>query len=453
MNNMKQKTSFYLPLLFLFAVIAGCSAAASTEPTVEPTIKPSIQITEAGEIETPTSSGDAEIVESDAASDGTLAYIQDKALIIQHPDGERITVEPCPQDAYCITQFLKWSPDGQHLLYYYYDGENDSLRLADPLGQVQVVADDVAFVMPGDWSPDGQAVVFLRPTDEHIEGSETTPPFHVHELWRAVLDASGVVQELQLVGSTNRLEDGCGGGGRSASEVLYENEGGTAYGYLMGVMEWTASGTLLYTNNCTNIGINRFDMNSAEDLPPFEVELRNLITDESSSKWFAITGPTWSTETESHQIAVGNPEETAVTIVPTSNPVELLFYGSQSGKLYYTTREFVESAEITAIGAYFHFFKSGLWQINQDGSEETLLWQGEDQGYAQVSETADGDILFVLVENDRPLYEALQNGSATMDEMGEYAPQRHIIRLTVDGELRTGVNNAGQPEDAPDSQE
>ena len=121
--------------------------------------------------------------------------------------------------------------------------------------------------------------------------------------------------------------------------------------------------------------------------------------------------------------------------------------------MYYTTRELVESAEIPDLGAYFHFFKSGLWQINQDGSEETLLWQGEDQGYAQVSETADGDVLFVLVENDRPLYQAFQDGTATMDEMGEFAPQRHIMRLTIDGEPQTVISNAGQPEIAPETQE
>lgn len=381
--------------------------------------------------------------------EGTLAYIQDKALIIQRPDGEQVSVETCPPDAYCITQYLKWAPDGRHLLYYYYDGENDSLRLADPFGQIQVVTEDIAFAMPGDWSPDGQAVVFLRPTGEQIDGTETTPPLHVHEVWTAVLDASGTVQEPQLVGRTNRLGDGCGGGGRSASEVLYENEGGTAYGYLMGVMEWTASGTLLYTNNCTNIGINRFDLNSAVDLPPFERVLRNLIVDESGSQWYAVTGPTWSTEAEDHRIATGKPEETAVAILPTQNPVELLFYGSQSDRLYYTTREFVENAEIPDLGAYFNFFKSALWQINRDGSGETLLWQGEDQAYAQVSETANGDLIFVLIENDRPLYEALQNGSATMDEMGEFAPQRHIMRLSVGGEPQMVLRNAGQPAIAP----
>lgn len=445
---MKQHLSLSLLILLILAGLTACSTAGVIEPASEPTIND----IEEGGTETPASPEGAESIQPTAAFEGTLAYMQNQALIIQLPDGERISVEVCPQDAYCITQFLKWAPDGQHLLYYHYDGTSSSLRLADLMGEVQVVADDTAFVQPGDWAPDGQAVVFLRPTDEHIEGSETSLPIHVHEVWTAVLDASGTVQAPQLVGKTQRMEDGCGGGGRSDSEVLYENEGGTAYGYLMGVMEWTASGTLLYTNNCTNVGINRFDMNTGLDLPPFAAELRNLIVDESGSQWFAITGPTWSTDSDAHQIVTGKPEETAVTVIATQNSVELLFLGSQSGKLYFTTREFVESVDIPDMGAYFQFFKPALWQINQDGSGETLLWQSDDQAYAQVSETANGDLLFVLIENDRPLYTAFQNGSATRDNMGEYAPQRHIMHLVIGGEPQMVIRNAGQPEIAPDTQ-
>jgi hypothetical protein len=298
--------------------------------------------------------------------------------------------------------------------------------------------------MPGDWSPDGQSIVYIFPTDTIVDGTDSTPPYQVAEVWTAALEA-GTVQEPQLVGNTNRMPDGCGGGGRSRSEVLYENEGGTAYGYLMAVVEWTASGTLLYTQNCGNIGINRFDMNSTTDLAPFDVPLRNLIVDESGSRWYAVTGHASSTEESDHQLATGTPEETAVNIIPTSNPVELVFYGPVSHKLYYTTREETESFSMDDIGEYFRFYKSGLWQINTDGSEENMVWQAEDQAFAQVSELGNGDIFFVRVENDRPLYEALQEGTATLDTIDQFAPQRHIVRL-VGGEPQPMIENAGQPE-------
>jgi hypothetical protein len=379
-------------------------------------------------------------------AEGTLAYVQDKTLYIWPSGGEPLAVESCPADTYCFLQFLKWSPDGRHLLYYFYDDGNDSLHLANHEGQVQVVAEDIAFVMPGDWSPDGQSIVFLRSTDTFLDGTETTPPVQVNEVWTAVLDPAGMIQEPQLVGNTNRMPDGCGGGGRSRSEELYEAEGGTSYGYRMAVVEWSVSGTLLYTQNCGNVGINRFDMNQVIDLPPFEVALRNLILDESGTRWFAITGPTWSTEDGNHQLATGTPEETAVTLIPTTNPVELVFFGPINHKLYYTTRELLESGEISDMGEYFNFFKSGLWQINVDGSNETRLWQADDHAFAQVTQAANGDVVFVRVENDRPLYEALQNGSATTDNIDEFAPQRHIVRLVPSGELQPMVANAGQPQ-------
>jgi hypothetical protein len=50
------------------------------------------------------------------------------------------------------------------------------------------------------------------------------------------------------------------------------------------------------------------------------------------------------------------------------------------------------------------------------------------------------------VENDRPLYEALQNGTATLDNIDEFAPQRHIVRLVAGGEPQPMVVNAGQPQ-------
>ena len=45
--------------------------------------------------------------------------------------------------------------------------------------------------------------------------------------------------------------EGCGGGGRSPSAVVYEAEGGFAYGYLAGIVEWADGDILLYSDNCT----------------------------------------------------------------------------------------------------------------------------------------------------------------------------------------------------------
>jgi hypothetical protein len=309
---------------------------------------------------------------------------------------------------------------------------------------VQTISDDIAFVRPAAWSPDGRTIAFLRATETYTEGSETEMPTQLHEVWTAAVGEDGTVGELQRVGNVNMMPPGCGGGGRSQSEVLYENEGGTAYGYLMGVTEWSASGILLYTTNCTNIGIGRFDLNSGTELEPLAGELRNLVLNDTRARWYAVSGPYWSEEAADHQIATGTPESPAVETIATSEPVELVFYGQASGRLYYTVRQLSERVEITDRGLFFAFYHSALWAINPDGSGETMLYQAEDQAFASVSERPDGSILFTRVENDRPLYEAAQD--ATITDLSPYSPQRHIMQIApAGGEPTVLIEDAGQP--------
>lgn len=413
------------------------TVAEATEPAAEPVADPTAVPTPTF-IPTPTA---AATITGEA-----IAYVQNNTLFIRALDGgEAIPVEVCPEGSYCIMQYFKWSPDGQRLLYYYYDGENNSLRLADREGNVQTVSDDIAFVRPGDWSSDGRAITFLRATDNYTEGSDIEPPMRLHEVWTVAVGEAGAVGDAQLVGGIHMMPEGCGGGGRSQSEVLYENEGGTAYGYRMGVTEWTAQGILLYTLNCGNVGIGRFDMNSGEQLEAYDTALRNVTLNDTADRWYAVTGPPWSEDAADHQLATGTPDSLDVEIIPTSQPVELVFYGSVSGRLYYTVRELVERAELPDQGLYFSFFRAALWTIHSDGTGETLLWQAEDQAFASVAERPDGHILFTRVENDRPLYEAAQD--ATITDLDAYAPQRHIVQVPpTGGEPIVLIEDAGQPE-------
>jgi len=193
------------------------------------------------------------------------------------------------------------------------------------------------------------------------------------------------------------------------------------------------------------VGIGRFDMNSAAQLEPFDTALRNLVLNDTRDRWFAVTGPPWSEEAADHQLATGTPDSLAVEIIPTSQPVELVFYGPVSGRLYYTVRELVERAEVPDRGLYFSFFRSELRTIGVDGTGEALLWEAEDQAFASVTERPDGSILFTRVENDRPLYEAVQD--ATITDPSAYAPQRHIVQVpATGGEPAAVIESAGQPE-------
>ena len=386
-----------------------------------------------------------------AVSADAIAYVQDKQLFIRIlPNGNSVLVQEdnCPENRYCIIHYLKWSPDRQFLLFYYHDAADglSSLHISDRQGNVQTIA-DVAPFRPGAWSPNGRSIAFMRQTGIRVENIDNEMSGWRYEVWTISFNEDGVLGTAQLVGPWTQMGDGCGGGGRSQSENLYENEGGTSYGYLMGVMEWTPQNILLYTTNCENNDIGRYDLTTQAELPSFDRPLRNLVLNNSGDRWYAITGRAWVQEPGSHELVTGTPDSTEVTLIPTSAAVELLFLGRVSGTLYYTERTALGREEMRERNLFFAFYQAALWRIQPDGSGEEQLWLDEaDHAYAQVAETAVGDILFVRVENERPLYNAGQLSSLTNEQLEAYYPQRHIVQIAaISGEQTTILSNAGQP--------
>lgn len=386
-------------------------------------------------------------------TDGYMAFVQAEQLFIQdlaraHPP---ILVDSCVGLEFCSHNFMKWSPDGQHLLYYRSENfESSEIRLATPDGRWQTIGTDANFIQPAAWSPDGRAIVYLRDTGEMVEvetyneAAGEMMPWLVPALEvMTVQIEDGVIGQPEVIGPLTLAGNGCGGGGRSPSEVLYENEGGTAYGYHMGVLDWTAQDILLYTHNCTNIGVGRYDLANAAQLEPFDIPVRSLVLSPDKRRWYAVSGHSWSTEPGNNELVTGVPEETAVTIIPTDDPVEMAFMGEQSGQLYFTTRTLLREEVIdNGMGGGFRFYETTLWQMDTETGLTTAVYQAEDHAFAQVQEAADGTLLFVRIENDVPLMEATEAGM-TEDQRPDYLPKRHIVTLDEAGELLYLVPDAG----------
>lgn len=425
------------------------TAAATAAPSPLPLPSPTAVPTEA--VRPPAPPVREPVDQLTAVSANAIAYVQNNQLFIRSlPGGNTVLVpgDPCPEGSYCSLSYLKWSPDGQYLLYTYYDGSRSSLRLSDLQGNGQMI-EDVANIRPGAWSLDGRTIAYMVQTNTPAETTEESfLAGWVFEVWTVSIAEDGTLGTPQLVGTWQNSGDGCGGGGRSASEVLYENEGGTPYGYKMGVTEWTAQNILLFNLNCTNIGLGRFDMTTGSQLPDFDQPLRNLVLNNSGDRWYAVTGDTWDRDNpENNQLVTGTPDSTDITVIPTSAKVELVFVGQTSGSLYYTERNPLGRESYDDRGLYFAYYESALWRIQPDGSgEERLLFGADVQAYAQVEETAVGDLLFVLVENERPLAEAAQFVEGNPDTLQAFYPQRHIMQLPASGGEPTLIlSNAGQP--------
>jgi len=378
------------------------------------------------------------------AIEGTaVAYRQHGDLYIRdlpqaHPP---ILVDDC-LGPNCLFQYLKWSPNGRYLLYYREDNGTHEIRLADRQGIVQTVATGAANPRPAAWSPDGRQIAFLRHTDRLIENESDQFPL---EVWSVAVSASGAISDAKIVGEFN-IPAGCGGGGRSPSDELYEREGGPAYGFQMGKTEWAAQNILLYTLDCGNAGIGRFDMSTGTVLEPYAVPLRGLVLNQARDRWIAVTWDDWSTGPVNTKLATGHPTSTDIEIIPTSAPVELVYVGPVSGHIYYTSRQRTGGADLSeqVDGGSFNFYESALWVIRPDSSGEKLLWQAADHSFAGVTEAPDGSILFVRVENDVALYEAVQAATVAPEDWVDYLPQRHIVRMPAPGsEPEAWLENAG----------
>jgi hypothetical protein len=388
-----------------------------------------------------------------ASEGGYMAFVQNEALYIQDlvRANPPVRIDECANDAeFCGHHFLKWSPDGQYLLYYHSEDFVGEIRLATPQGEWQTIGSEAHFFHPAAWSPDGSQIAYLRDTGETVEAEMVDPASD--EVITATVPLvevmtidlqNGLVDDSQLNGTLTLQPPGCGGGGRSPSEVLYEEEGGTSYGYIMGVLEWTAQDILLFTTNCTNVGIGRYDMAAATQLDPFDMPLRNLVLSPDKSVWYAVTGNAWLTEPGNNELVTGDPEDTAVTTIPTTNPVEMLFVGEQSGQLYVTSRVLIGEDETdNTMGGTFRFYETTLWQLASDGGEETAVYQAEDHAVAKVQEAPDGTLLFVRVENDIALAEAVK-ADIPQERWADYMPKRHIVALDEAGELLYLVPDAG----------
>ncbi len=388
----------------------------------------------------------AAVPSAPARTASMIAYVQDDGLYMQTLSlaSAPVHVDDCPVGV-CIWHYLKWSPGGESLLYYRWerreDGEKSEIRLADAQGRVSVLAREAAGVRPAAWSPDGRTIAFLRLGDAVIEYEGESPGI-LYELWTVEPDGSGET----LVGKFAMPDGGCGGGGRSASAELYEREEGTAYGYWMSRLEWTAQQILLYSLDCTAVGVGRYDMEAAAPLAPYTEPLRGLVLNAARDRWVAVAVDQ-SQFPGGHRLVTGDPAATTVETIPTTEPVELVFQGENSGQIYFTTRELTEMASPDdGSGIGYSFYTSALWSISPNGSGEQRLYEGDDHALAGLVEASDGSLIFVRIENDRALLAAVEDETVAPESLGDYQPRREIVRLTPGWEaVEPLIPDAGLP--------
>jgi hypothetical protein len=78
---------------------------------------------------------------------------------------------------------------------------------------------------------------------------------------------------------------------------------------------------------------------------------------------------------------------------------------------------------------YFEFTQPHLWSLTQSGITETALGQDSAYAYARVQEGTDGSLYFSRIGDSDKLYDALQDGTLTAENVEMLRPTVDVMRV------------------------
>ncbi|MFN8495506.1 MAG: hypothetical protein U0350_48370 [Caldilineaceae bacterium] len=413
-----------------------------------------------------------------------LAYVSGNQLIITtYPAGKIDTVDTCTPAPNCRFGALRWSPTGAYLSYLKkFTETGDGLFVVDESHTVRAVTTPsatLALAFTPTWSPDGKRLVYLLDTPDvaplsteplSAKGAQVGGGAQRSEVW---VSAAPFANGGHKAGDVHILV-GCGGGGYTASEQLYWQEGLATWphGFPDLALAWLPTDVLLFGRTCPGPGIGQFDMKTGREQAPLDPNyLLEFTVDRTGQRLAAVT---WD-----HQIALAQVDGAHLITQSLTAPVQPankypvtgtvsaggVFFGPTSRRLYFTTRRFLGApaldpdkamhyldlyADLFNFSPAFLFYQTTLFAVTDNDFTETKpLVEMDDYGVGSLTEAANGDILYVRIPNDSALMAGIK-AEQPVQAVAKLFPRPAIMRLPANGgATEVVVENAGQLALAP----
>jgi hypothetical protein len=192
---------------------------------------------------------------------GLITYQRNRHLWLANADlsGDPLKLAGCiDQDkVICYLPGVHWSPDGSHFFYEItVDGEHRIL-VSDLQGRQQGYRISRPPSRDPAWSADGNKIILFvvdpsRPWDDHSDRDLSPLDIgFIEEVWQLQMESSGTWLAPRKLTDLETAGIGCGGGGGSTSDALYDIQGGFAFGYQAArKMVWTNDDVIIYPLTC-----------------------------------------------------------------------------------------------------------------------------------------------------------------------------------------------------------
>jgi len=241
------------------------------------------------------------------------------------------TGDPVPVfqgDGMTLPTQLRWTPDGQRLLFLAASpgAAGYSLMMADGQGGAAVAIADNLMYMPVTFLPDGR-VVYATPGDMGPAQDQSQLPQMTVSVYAQALDAGAAPQKIADI----PFGTGCGGGSPFPMDAIYSMDAGFMGNEL--TFQMTSRG-LLHSVSCIGIGLALLDVPSGQTTG-VDAGLARAAMSPDGTRFAAVNFLEFPAQAE---LVIVDLATLTITSVPASQKVDQLTWGSD-GALYYSVRE------------------------------------------------------------------------------------------------------------------